>query len=110
MSVKKKRTEDFDISSTEKLESLLASSTWRPGRARPPASLRREAWIKTKGNSWVKSMITMGGGIGFGYVFKPNTTLENLVLAIGTGVVVSVVIFLIFWGALFVKELYGVYG
>lgn len=103
----KEKKANFKIDSPDLLESLIASSTWRPGKARPPLSTVREAWFKSRRNSWVKSMISMAGGSGFSYIFSSRQTIEGLILAIGTGVVAGASILGIFLVAFLVRELYA---
>jgi len=101
----KERKENFRIDSPDLLESLLASSTWRPGKARPPLSTAREAWIKSRKNSWVMSLIFMAAGSGFSYYFSLRQTVEGFILAVGAGVLAGVTMLLIFFAAFLAREL-----
>lgn len=96
----------FKIDSPELLLSMLASSTWHPGRARPPLSVAREAYLRTRDNSFVSNLAFMASGLGFGYIFSYRFTIGNLTLAIGTGVVAGVLIFFLFFVGIFFKEFF----
>lgn len=97
---------DFRIDDPDILESLLASGTWRPGKAKPPLSMVREAWLKCTRNSWVKSLIFMAGGSGFTYIFSKNQTIESFILAVGAGVVAGIAILSLFFLTFLAKEVY----
>jgi hypothetical protein len=107
-----KEKECFKIVNPEILESLLASGTWRPGKARPPLSTAREAWLKCMHNSWVKNLIFLGAGSGFSFILTSSQafggyTVTGFILAVGAGVVSGALVLGGFFIAFCAKEVYA---
>ena len=96
----------------DQIESYLASDTWRPGKAQPPLSTFREAWLKCLRNSWVKNLIFLAGGSGFTLILTSSApfgaySFSSFVLGIGGGVLSAAIILGCSFIAFLFRELYA---
>jgi len=111
---KNEEKECFEIIDPDGLESLLASDTWRPGKAQPPLSTARTAWKNCWHNSFVRNLIFLAGGSWFALILASNepfgayapTDIVRIILAIGAGVVSGVLVLLGSFIAFLAKEVY----